>query len=138
MSDLDPKNSSLSRRRSLQKRGLYAITDTRLCAQHGFANSVEAALQGGAVIVQYRDKSTDAGRRESEANTLVELCARYDALSIINDDAVLAQVSCRRIPTIQTPICFARVFLRAEYLIERLLHGDDVEGFQLPQEVFRD
>ncbi|MBH2036610.1 MAG: thiamine phosphate synthase, partial [Pseudomonadales bacterium] len=51
---------------------------------------VEAALQGGARLLQYRDKSADAARRLDEAHALQELCARYDASLIINDDAELA------------------------------------------------
>jgi thiamine-phosphate pyrophosphorylase len=51
---------------------------------------VEAALRGGARIVQYRDKSIDAGRRLDEAQGLRQLCDRYDALLLINDDVQLA------------------------------------------------
>jgi thiamine-phosphate pyrophosphorylase len=38
-------------------RGLYAITDAALLAGR-LTDAVEAALKGGAVVVQYRDKST--------------------------------------------------------------------------------
>jgi len=37
-------------------RGLYVITDTALIPDEQFAERVEAALRGGARIVQYRDK----------------------------------------------------------------------------------
>lgn len=71
-------------------RGLYVITDAALCARHGLAPSVEAALQGGARLVQYRDKSTDHQRRLQEATELAALCRRHHATFIINDDVVLA------------------------------------------------
>ena len=51
----------------------------------------EAALRGGAVMVQYRDKTTDRGRRAEEARALRAACARHDARLIINDDIELAR-----------------------------------------------
>ena len=70
--------------------GLYVITDERLCARAGLLQSVSAAIDGGAVIVQYRDKTQDAERRYDEASALVRLCAERSAVSIINDDVELA------------------------------------------------
>ena len=81
------------RRAALRRPGLYAITDTALCERHGLASAVEAALRGGAVMVQYRDKSSDPARRRREADIVVAQCARYGALSIINDDVDLALAS---------------------------------------------
>ncbi len=71
-------------------RGLYAITDSDLLANGRLLPYVEAALAGGARILQYRDKSTDAARRLDEAGRLAELCRQYGAHCIINDDAALA------------------------------------------------
>ncbi|MDQ7015646.1 MAG: thiamine phosphate synthase [Gammaproteobacteria bacterium] len=70
--------------------GLYAITDQTLISDQNFANSIAAALKGGAKVVQYRDKSSDHKRRQQQAKTLVRLCRQYQALSIINDDIELA------------------------------------------------
>ena len=69
--------------------GLYAITDERLCASGGLLDAVSAAIDGGAVIVQYRDKTSDPGRRHDEAAALVSLCAERSVVSIINDDIEL-------------------------------------------------
>jgi thiamine-phosphate pyrophosphorylase len=69
--------------------GLYAITDSQLLAGK-LLPYVEAALKGGAKLLQYRDKSTDDARRLREAEALRELCNRYGAALIINDDAELA------------------------------------------------
>ena len=41
--------------RTLQ-RGLYAITDPALIAAENFTAQIEAAIAGGAVLIQYRDK----------------------------------------------------------------------------------
>lgn len=71
-------------------RGLYAITDSALLAEGRLLPYCEAALRGGAKILQYRDKSSDSTRRLSEARALQELCSRYDARLIINDDLALA------------------------------------------------
>ncbi|MBS7597939.1 MULTISPECIES: thiamine phosphate synthase [Pseudomonas] len=73
----------------MKLRGLYAITDSQLLAGK-FLPYVEAALEGGVTLLQYRDKSQDASRRLREAESLAELCARYKTQLIINDDAELA------------------------------------------------
>ena len=69
-------------------RGLYAITpdldDTaRLCAL------VQASLDGGTAIVQYRNKNADAQLRAEQAGRLLALCRRYGVPLIINDHADL-------------------------------------------------
>ncbi|MBX9753509.1 MAG: thiamine phosphate synthase [Pseudomonadaceae bacterium] len=71
-------------------RGLYAITDSQLLADGKLLPYVEAALKGGAQLLQYRDKSTDDARRLYDAQALQELCERYGAALIINDDLELA------------------------------------------------
>lgn len=71
-------------------RGLYAIADRETVVGEHFEAAVEAALRGGAVMVQYRDKGTDPARRLREAQWLVRACRRFGARSIINDDPALA------------------------------------------------
>ncbi|RBJ78630.1 thiamine phosphate synthase [Pseudomonas sp. MWU12-2534b] len=73
----------------MKLRGLYAITDSQLLAGK-FLKYVEAALEGGVTLLQYRDKSDDQARRLREAETLLTLCERYKTRLIINDDAELA------------------------------------------------
>ncbi|WP_338522550.1 thiamine phosphate synthase [Pseudomonas batumici] len=73
----------------MKLRGLYAITDSQLLAGK-FLPYVEAALDGGVTLLQYRDKSTDEARRLREAEALRGLCERYKTQLIINDDAELA------------------------------------------------
>ena len=70
-------------------RGLYAITDSQLLTGK-LLPFVEAALDGGLTLLQYRDKSSDDARRLREAEALRNLCERYKAHLIINDDAELA------------------------------------------------
>ncbi|MGQ0619556.1 MAG: thiamine phosphate synthase [Panacagrimonas sp.] len=72
-------------------RGLYAITPTELCADPPrLLAAVEAALRGGARLIQYRDKTSDDGRRESSCIALLALCRRHRAKLIVNDDVELA------------------------------------------------
>jgi len=64
--------------------GLYAVTpdepDTALlCAK------VEATLQGGASLVQYRNKSADSDLRLQQASALLVLCRAYNVPLVIND-----------------------------------------------------
>ena len=73
----------------MKLRGLYAITDSQLLAGR-FLSHVEAALEGGVCLLQYRDKSDDAARRLREAEALKVLCERYGSQLVINDDAELA------------------------------------------------
>ncbi|MGV6394585.1 thiamine phosphate synthase [Pseudomonas caspiana] len=73
----------------MKLRGLYAITDSQLLAGK-FLSYVEAALDGGVTLLQYRDKGSDESRRLREATELLKLCERYKTRLIINDDADLA------------------------------------------------
>lgn len=68
-------------------RGLYAITDG---PREDLLARVEAALNAGAMLLQYRDKSDDGDRRRNEAEALQELCVRFGVPLIINDDVALA------------------------------------------------
>jgi thiamine-phosphate pyrophosphorylase len=72
----------------LPRSGLYAITDG---PRRDLLPAVEAALRGGAAVLQYRDKTRDALRRIEEARKLCELCARCQVPLIINDDIELAR-----------------------------------------------
>ncbi len=70
-------------------RGLYAVTpdeadSARLC------HLVQAALTGGARVVQYRNKSADGALRSEQARLLSDLCRRHAVPLIINDDLELA------------------------------------------------
>lgn len=72
-------------------KGLYAITDQHLITEENFSKSVEAALQGGTGIIQYRDKSDKQHKRFQQASLLRALCHQYHAICIINDDIELAK-----------------------------------------------
>ena len=71
-------------------KGLYAITDGSLTPGPALVPAVEAAIRGGARLVQYRDKSADAARRRQEAAALAVLCRGHGVTFIVNDDVELA------------------------------------------------
>lgn len=70
--------------------GLYAITDNLLTPPEQLLQSVEAALKGGAVLVQYRDKTSTATERLRQAADLTSLCRNAGVPLLINDDPELA------------------------------------------------
>lgn len=70
--------------------GVYALADTSLLQGAELLARVEAALEGGVGVVQYRDKSTDTVRRQREAHALRALCDIYRVVFIVNDDVELA------------------------------------------------
>lgn len=70
--------------------GLYAITDSAFAAGERLGPAVEAAIRGGARLIQYRDKSTDTPRRRQEAHSLAQLCRAHGVTFIVNDDVELA------------------------------------------------
>lgn len=69
--------------------GLYAITPDTDDSER-LIEQVSAVLDGGARILQYRNKSEDQVRHLWQANILASLCKSRNALFIINDDVSLA------------------------------------------------
>lgn len=68
--------------------GLYAITQTENKSSEQVIAEVAAAIQGGAVVIQYRDKNPiDAVYL---ATKLLNLCRLHNVPLIINDDVELA------------------------------------------------
>ncbi|MBI2308048.1 MAG: thiamine phosphate synthase [Rhodocyclales bacterium] len=70
-------------------RGLYAITPEATDEPRLLADA-RAALAGGARLLQFRDKTTDTGRRRRLATALHTLCREHGARFIVNDDLELA------------------------------------------------
>ena len=107
----------------MKLRGLYAITDSQLLAGK-FLKYVEAALEGGVTLLQYRDKSDDQARRLREAETLLTLCERYKTRLIINDDAELAARIGAGVHLGQSdgPLTPARALLGRQAIIDSTCH----------------
>ncbi len=71
--------------------GLYVITDTTTQRGRDLVDAVRQGIEGGARVVQYRDKSGDDELRFSEAQALRALTAELGVTLLINDDVALAQ-----------------------------------------------
>ncbi len=68
--------------------GIYAITDPTLLDGR-LEQAVRDALRGGIRLLQYRNKSSPADKRLTEARLLKALCSRYGVPLLINDDVGL-------------------------------------------------
>lgn len=76
-------------REAVPLRGLYAVTpDDRLLPR--LLALVQAALDGGVRLVQYRNKQAPAPLKRLQAGELLRLCRAYGARLIVNDDVWLA------------------------------------------------
>ncbi len=108
----------------LRRSPLYLVT----APSETLLTTVEAALQGGLTLVQYRDKHTPDKARLPLAQALRRLCQRYNALFIVNDriDLALAiQADGVHLGQEDAPIAVARHLLGPQVLIGRSTHCPD-------------
>lgn len=70
--------------------GLYAIADSGLLSADNIAQAVRLAIEGGARVIQYRDKTSDTTTRTRLARELSGLCHAASVPFLINDDVALA------------------------------------------------
>ena len=69
---------------------LYAVTDRTWTGRQTLDEQVEAALRGGATMVQLREKTLDDDAFLEEAVRMKALCARYGVPLIVNDRVEIA------------------------------------------------
>jgi thiamine-phosphate pyrophosphorylase len=70
------------------KKGLYAIIQPEHKSLLQVTEDVTAAIKGGAVVIQYRDKRPADGNKL--AIMLLKICRQHNVPLIINDDVELA------------------------------------------------
>jgi thiamine-phosphate diphosphorylase len=70
--------------------GLYVIVDPDACAGRGPVAVARLALEGGASVIQWRDKRRDKGDQLADASAIAAACHGFGALFIVNDHADLA------------------------------------------------
>lgn len=70
--------------------GLYAVTP-ELTDSFALIGKVDAALRGGARVIQYRSKAIAESLRRTQAGELARLCRNWNALFIVNDSVALAR-----------------------------------------------
>jgi len=113
--------SKLTRReKARQIRGLYVVIDTEALNGRKHREVTEQVISGGAKIIQLRDKTMERGLLLPIARDLKSLCARHNALFIINDylDLALA-VKADGVHLGQTdlPVAVARQLTPIDFLI---------------------
>ncbi|MBI4759490.1 MAG: thiamine phosphate synthase [Chloroflexi bacterium] len=71
---------------------LYVITDAKLSRGRSHREVIQAAIAGGATVVQYREKETGTRRMVEEGQELRALCRQMGVPFIVNDrlDVALA------------------------------------------------
>ena len=80
-----------SMRIEAEKLRLYAVTDrVRARSAAELLAQVAAAIEGGAGVVQLREKELPYGEFLAEAREFVALCRSMGAVSIINDSVEIA------------------------------------------------
>jgi thiamine-phosphate diphosphorylase len=70
--------------------GLYVIIDPDACGGRPAVDVASAALEGGASMIQWRDKRRDKGDQLADARSIRALCREHGALFIANDHIDLA------------------------------------------------
>jgi len=78
----------MTRQRSFNISGLYVITPD-IANTDLLVKKVEAALQGGASILQYRNKQANHKLQTQQARAILPLCIQYQVPLIINDSVKL-------------------------------------------------
>lgn len=73
--------------------GLYVIVDPEYTNGRTAVQVASAAVRGGAVAVQYRDKRSDKGELLATSREIAAVCQRSGAVFIVNDDADVAVLS---------------------------------------------
>ena len=71
-------------------RGLYVIVDPEQTRGRDAIEVARQALEGGASLIQWRDKARDKGEQLPQLRAVRDLCRRHGALLIVNDHADLA------------------------------------------------
>lgn len=108
-------------------RGLYAITDTKLIPRQRFVETVEAAVRGGATMVQLREKDAPRDEIIRLGRELLTVTQRYGALLIINDHPSVAReigADGAHVGREDLPVAEARALLGPQAIIGASCYGD--------------
>ena len=108
-------------------RGLYVITDTNLIPRDRFVEIVEAALRGGASMVQLREKTTPREEVIRLGRELLPVTRRYGALLIVNDHPSIAYeigADGAHVGREDPPIAEARALLGPHAILGASCYGD--------------
>jgi thiamine-phosphate pyrophosphorylase len=86
--------SRLTRRQKIKQLvGLYVIIDAQTIGSNNVVDAAHKAINGGAKIIQLRDKSDNRGELLPIAKKLTDLCRKSGVLFIVNDYLDIALAS---------------------------------------------
>jgi len=100
--------------------GVYAILDVENIDKGEILELAQKVIDGGATIIQYRNKTSHTYDREKEARGVLELCRKHNVPFIINDDLALARAIGAdgvHLGQHDIPCKIARGFLGSSYII---------------------
>lgn len=106
--------------KAAELRGLYVIVDPEQTTGRPVQEVAAAALDGGAVALQLRDKKSDKGAMLRTASALATLCAAKHALFFANDHADIARLSHAdglHVGQTDLPVAAARQVLAPDQLV---------------------
>ena len=69
---------------------LYAVTDRHWTGEKPLSEQVKEALEGGATMLQIREKTLSESEFEKEALELQKICRDFNVPFIVNDNVALA------------------------------------------------
>jgi thiamine-phosphate pyrophosphorylase len=105
--------------------GLYVIIDPAVTGSRDPLDVTREALNGGARMIQLRDKARDKGQSLPLARAMKQLCDEKDALFIVNDHAdvtALCDAHGVHLGLTDLPVAEARKALRSRQIIGRSNH----------------
>ena len=111
----------------VQLRGLYAITDTHLIPRERFVETVEAAVRGGATMIQLREKEAPREEIVRLGRAVLDVTRRYGALLIVNDHPSVAKeigADGVHVGREDPPVAEARALLGPHVIIGASCYGD--------------
>jgi len=83
-------NFAIDKEKLLSKVLLYVIADKKVCGDKNIEEVISQAIDGGAQMIQYRDKESDDEKFFQIASRLKEICTEKNVPFIINDRVIIA------------------------------------------------
>jgi thiamine-phosphate pyrophosphorylase len=99
---------------------LYVVTDSCLVDRRSLTGVIEAAIRGGAGVIQYREKHADTRQMIISARALCQVCRRLGAVFLVNDrlDVALAvDADGVHVGQQDMPVALARTMLGPDKLL---------------------
>lgn len=72
-----------------EKLKLYAVTDSTWLNGRRLADVVRESIEGGATVIQYREKEKSYAEQLAEAREVQAVCKQYNVPFIVNDSVAL-------------------------------------------------